>query len=84
MNACSNLRLDCGFIAALQHRPESYQTSSKKSSVFVKLLKTQESIPSLAGRYDNPILRTGPPGYIGRRVAEWIPGLLTRLRIRAQ
>ncbi len=24
----------------------------------------QESIPSLAGQYDNPIWRTGPPGYI--------------------
>ncbi len=27
--------------------------------------RAQESIPSLAGRSDNPICRTGPPGYIG-------------------
>ncbi len=41
----------------------------------------RESIPSLAGRYDNPIWRTGPPGYIGWRKS--IPGLLQRLQIRA-
>jgi hypothetical protein len=38
-------------------------------------------MPSLAGWYDNPILHTGPPGYIG--LAESIPGLLKRLEIRA-
>ncbi len=29
-----------------------------------KHFKAQESIPNLAGRYDNPICRTGPPDYI--------------------
>jgi hypothetical protein len=29
------------------------------------ILGAQESIPSLVGRCDNPICRTGPPGYIG-------------------
>ncbi len=38
----------------------------------------QESIPSLAGREDNPICRTGPPGYIGWRnqflgIDSWAP-----------
>ncbi len=27
----------------------------------------QESIPSLVGPYDNPVWRSGPPGYIGWR-----------------
>ncbi len=39
----------------------------------------QESIPSLAGRYDNPFWRSGPPGYIGLRNRF----LLERLQIRA-
>ncbi len=42
---------------------------------FVNLLRSQESIPSLAGQYDNPIWRTGPPDCIG-----W---LLKRLQIQA-
>ncbi len=29
--------------------------------------EAQESISNLAGRYDNPFWRTGPPGYIGWR-----------------
>ncbi len=38
----------------------------------------QKSIPSLAGRYGNPICRTGPPGYIGCRnrflgIYSWAP-----------
>ncbi len=33
--------------------------------VFDTFLGAQESIPCLAGRYDNPTYRTGPPGYIG-------------------
>jgi hypothetical protein len=32
----------------------------------------KESIPLAWGRYDNPICRTGPPGYIW--LAESIPG----------
>ncbi len=32
---------------------------------FVTFLEAHESIPSLAGRYDNPIWRTRPPGLIG-------------------
>ncbi len=43
----------------------------------------------LAGRYDNPFWRIGPPGYIGRRnrflgidSLGSIPGLLKRLQIR--
>jgi hypothetical protein len=36
--------------------------------VFVNLFKEpKESIPSLAGRYNNPICRTGLPGNIGWR-----------------
>ncbi len=35
----------------------------RSESVFV----AQDSIPSLAGQYDNPIWRSGQPGYIGRR-----------------
>ncbi len=48
-------------------------------------LGAQESIPSLAGRYDNPLCRTGPPGYIGWPIdsSESIPGLHKRLQIRA-
>ncbi len=34
---------------------------------FVNLCKAQESIPSLAGRYDSPFGRTSPPGYTGWR-----------------
>ncbi len=38
----------------------------------------QESIPSLAGQYDNPIFRTGPPSHIGWRnrflgIDSWAP-----------
>jgi hypothetical protein len=45
-------------------------------------IDSKESIPpglcSLAGRYDSPIWRTGPPGYIGRRnrflgIDSWAP-----------
>ncbi len=40
--------------------------------IFVNILSgAKESIPSLAGRYDNPIWYTGPPSYI--RLAEQIP-----------
>ncbi len=35
--------------------------------VFANLLRSVESIPSLAGRYDNSICRVGPPDYIGWR-----------------
>ncbi len=42
----------------------SKDTENKTESVFVGLLMTHESIPSLVGRYDNPKLLTGPPGYI--------------------
>jgi hypothetical protein len=34
--------------------------------VTVYLSRRPGSIPSLAGRYDNPICRTGPPCHIGR------------------
>jgi hypothetical protein len=35
---------------------------------FLNLLRNSNSkIPSLASLYNNPILRTGPPGYIGWR-----------------
>jgi hypothetical protein len=39
----------------------------------------------MAGCYDNPICRTGPPGYIGGEIdsSESIPGLHKRLQIRA-
>jgi hypothetical protein len=50
-------------------------------SLFLDLLRSQESIPSLAGLYDNP------PGYIGWRnridSSESILGLNKRLQIRA-
>jgi hypothetical protein len=40
----------------------------------------------MAGCYDNPICRTGPPGYIGGEIdsSESIPGLHKRLQIRVQ
>ncbi len=34
-------------------------------AVFVDLLRSQESISSLAGRYGNPICLTGSRGYTG-------------------
>ncbi len=34
--------------------------------VFVDLLRSPGIDPSLVVRYDNPICRTGPPGYIAR------------------
>jgi hypothetical protein len=44
-------------------------------------------MPNLADRYDNPILRTCPPGYMhyaGKIDAlESVPGLLKRLQIQA-
>ncbi len=55
---------------------------SNPEPLFVDLLlEAQESIPSLAGRYDNHICRIGPPGYIGS--SESIPRLHKRLQIRA-
>ncbi len=43
-----------------------FQFLSKSLSPYLQtFLWAQESIPNLAGRYDNPIRRTGPPGYIG-------------------
>ena len=55
-------------------------------SVFVNLLGAQESIPSLAGRYDNPFLvparRATESG--GTDSSESIPGLHKRLQIRVQ
>jgi hypothetical protein len=36
--------------------------------VFVNLSMSLESIPSLSGQYDIPILGTGQPGYIGWRI----------------
>ncbi len=39
--------------------------SKLTESVFVNLEGAMEPIPSLADRYDNPICRTGPPGYTG-------------------
>ncbi len=52
-------------------------------SLFVNLLWAQESIPSLAGRYDNPFWRIGPPHFRGWRnrflgIDSWAP-----LQIRA-
>ncbi len=44
----------------------------------------QESIPSMAGLYDNLICWTGPPGYIYRLAEKSIPELLKGLQIRAQ
>ncbi len=46
--------------------------------VFVNLLGAQELIPSLAGRFDNPICHTGLPGWRNRF------RLLKRLQIRVQ
>ncbi len=48
-------------------------------------LGAQESILSLAGLYDNPIWRTGPPGYIGWRngflgIDSWAPETFTNTR----
>ncbi len=40
---------------------------SQPEPVFVDPLRSPESIPSLAGRYDNPICCTGPPSYMGYR-----------------
>ncbi len=42
-------------------------------------------IPSLAGLHDNPICRSGPPGYITSGIYSFvsIPGLRERLQIRA-
>ena len=45
---------------------ESESTKSQPPEpVFVNLLSSQESIPILAGRYDNPICRSSPLAYIG-------------------
>jgi hypothetical protein len=54
--------------------------------VFVNLLGAQGIDSQPAGRYDNPICRTGPPGYVGWRIdsLDSIPGLLKCLQIRAQ
>jgi hypothetical protein len=54
--------------------------------VFVNLLGAQGIDSQPAGRYDNLICRTGPPGYIGWRIdsLDSIPGLLKCLQIRAQ
>jgi|688.fasta_scaffold467207_1 hypothetical protein len=59
----------------LQLSVDTYLTTEL---VFVDLLVAQESIPSMAGRYDNPICRTGPPCYIGWRnrflgIDSWVP-----------
>jgi hypothetical protein len=55
--------------------------------VFVNLLRSPgiDSQPSGPVQVDNPICRTGPPGYIGWRIdsSESIPGFRKRLQIRA-
>ncbi len=53
---------------------------------FVNLEGAHESIPSLAGRYDDPIWRTCLPGYVGCGIEslESISVLLKRLQIWAQ
>ncbi len=48
---------------------------------FVNIYEAQESIPSLAGLYDNPYMTYRP--FKLHRLAESIPGLLKRLQIRA-
>ncbi len=45
--------------------PNPIHTALPSEPVFVSFYGAQESISSLAGRYDNLICRTGPPGYIG-------------------
>ncbi len=51
--------------------------------VFLNLFRSLGIDSDLAGRYDNPICRTCPPGFIGRRNLGSIPGLLKCLRIRS-
>ncbi len=50
--------------------------------VFVNLLGSPGIDPSMAGRYINPVCRTGPPG--GVDSSESIPELHERLQVRAQ
>jgi hypothetical protein len=51
----------------LKGRKVETRKNGDTETVFVYLLRALESIPSLAGRYDNPICRTGPQDYIGWR-----------------
>ncbi len=44
----------------------SMEESGEQCTVVFALIVTETSLCSLAGRYDNPICSTGPPGYIGR------------------
>jgi hypothetical protein len=69
--------------AETRWRPGVIGGQSGQEPVFVDLLGAQESIPSMAGRYDKPIFRTGPPGYMAGVIdsSEPIPGLHKRLQI---
>ncbi len=67
-------------------------TVQKPEPEVVNFLRSPGIIFSLAGWYDNPVWRTGLPGYIdwrnrflriGTDSLESIPGLLKRFQIRA-
>jgi hypothetical protein len=57
-----------------------YQVSKFGARTCKPFKEPNNRISSLAGRYNNPICRSGPPGYIGWRNR----GLLKRLQKRAQ
>jgi hypothetical protein len=61
------------------------QNTEHPKPVFGTFKRAQESISSLACRYDNPIWRASSPGYIAGGIdsSDSIPGLLKRLQIRA-
>jgi hypothetical protein len=55
---------------------------ARTEPVFVNLIRSPEIDSSLAGRYDNPIFRTGPPRYIRWRnrlleIDSWAPYTFT-------
>ncbi len=81
---CSgNLALATSYSSQLCTPPsnDSSVIEGVQSQCFKTFSGAQKSIPSMAGRYDNPICCTGPPGYIGMQ-AESVPGLLERLQIQ--
>ncbi len=64
------------YIDGLPPGPLLYCTQEQYSSL---MNPPQVSIPSLAGRYDNPIFRTGPLGWRNRflGIDSWAPYTIT-------
>jgi hypothetical protein len=55
-----------------------FTAHNRAGPVFVDLLRSPGIDSQLAGRYEKPICRTGPPGYIGWRsrtlgIDSWAP-----------